>query len=106
MSKQKICQDSHEEIIYSGDECPLCIQREAMNVLLDGKEDLDQQNIHDLCHLSAILRGFIIELATLPSAFRGSVFSHTLARHHHFSYGGLFGLSAYLFSALRQFMLA
>jgi hypothetical protein len=57
-------------------------------------------------HLSAILRGFIIELATLPSAFRGSVFSHTLARHHHFSYGGLFGLSAYLFSALRQFMLA
>jgi hypothetical protein len=48
MSKQKICHDSHEEIIYSGDVCPLCIQREAMDAMLDERVDIDQQNIADI----------------------------------------------------------
>ncbi len=62
-------------------------ERYTQQYITEGIDPLLSYFVHK-CHLSAILRGFIIELATLPSAFRGSVFSHKLARHQHESVGG------------------
>ncbi len=48
MPTQKICADSHQQIIYVSDECPLCQARERMDELLDAKTDIDQENIAEL----------------------------------------------------------
>lgn len=46
----KTCADTHEEIIYSGGECPLCRQRLLLDQSVDQKEDLEESNIVELFH--------------------------------------------------------
>lgn len=44
----KMCSDSHDQVFYSGKDCPVCIVHRQMDELLDEKEDIDQENINEL----------------------------------------------------------
>lgn len=44
----RTCSDTHEEVIYSGTECPVCKERLLLDQALDDREDIDQDNIANL----------------------------------------------------------
>ena len=47
-TKTKACNNHHSEILYTSEDCPLCRKILELDSVLDGKTDIQQQNIADL----------------------------------------------------------
>lgn len=50
MQKLKACADSHDQILYYGQSCPLCEAREKLDEIINAKTDIEEADIFDLYH--------------------------------------------------------